>query len=78
MDMLATLWDNFSGTLLDVMPKSPFTSVINNLESLPYMGYVNWFFPVGACLKVFSLWLVAYGIYLLFVIVLRWLKVVGQ
>lgn len=78
MEMLSTLWENFSGSLTDMLPKSPFTSVINNLEALPYMGYVNWFFPVGACLKVFAFWLTAYGLYLVLVIVLRWLKVVGE
>ena len=78
MDSLSTLWDNFSGSIPNILPRSPFTNVIYSLQSLPYIDNLNWFFPVGDCLQVLFWWLIAYGVYLAAIVILRWCKVVGQ
>lgn len=63
---------------MGMLPLSPFTEVIESLEQLPFLGYLNWFIPVGTILNIFSLWLAAYGTYLTISIILRWAKVVGD
>ena len=70
------LISEFGTMLMTVLPRSPFTGVISSLSDLPGLGWLNWFFPVGACLKIFAAWLVAYGTYLLYSIILRWIKAV--
>lgn len=77
MDFFTNIWTGVKEFLLGILPTSPFTDVIASLESLPFLGYLNWFFPVGTCLHIFSLWLAAYGIYLLYSIILRWAKISG-
>lgn len=78
MDILSGLWDAFAEKLVEVLPRSPFTEAINALSEVPYLGYLNWFFPVRGCLQVLGLWLSAYGLYLLYSIVMRWVKVIGD
>lgn len=70
------LFASFGAMLTTVLPRSPFTEFISSMGSLPGLGWLNWFFPVGACLKIFAAWLVAYGLYLVYSIILRWIKAV--
>lgn len=73
---MSELFASFGDLLKTVLPRSPFTDIIASLEGLPGLGWLNWFFPVGACLKIFAAWLVAYGVYLVYSIILRWVKAV--
>lgn len=70
------LFSQFASTLMTVLPRSPFTGVITSLGNLPGLGWLNWFFPVGACLRIFAAWLVAYGTYLIYSIIMRWIKAI--
>ena len=70
-------WGGVREFLSRVLPTSPFTEVIATIQGLPFLGQLNWFIPVGTCLHIFSLWLTAYSLYLLYIIVLRWAKVAG-
>ena len=72
------VFNTFKDALLSVLPLSPFTQFIDQFRSLPYLGYLNWFFPVGDCLAVMSAWLIAVGLFYLYSIVMRWLKVIGD
>ena len=78
MDVFTLIWVKFSGALMNVLPTSPFTNVINSITEFPYLGYLNWFFPFGTCVQIFGAWLIAYGLYLGYNIVMRWLKVTGD
>lgn len=73
-----TLFESFAQKLLSVLPLSPFTEFIDNFSSLPYLGWLNWFFPVGECLIVMLAWLGAVGLFYLYSIVMRWLKMIGD
>lgn len=78
MDFFTRLWNALVVTITSVFPTSPFSDFIHEFASLPFLGYLNWFFPVGPCLVILSAWLIAYGAYLLYSIVARWLKVIGD
>lgn len=78
MDFFTNIWISVSEFLMGVLPLSPFTDVINSLEDLPFLGYLNWFIPVGTCLQIFEYWLIAYAAYLVYSIILRWVKVIGE
>ena len=64
--------------LLSVLPLSPFADWIDQFSNLPFLGYLNWFIPVGTFIAILELWLVAYGAYLVYSIILRWAKVSGS
>lgn len=73
-----TVFEAFSEKLLDLLPLSPFQEFISRFSSLPYLGWLNWFFPVGDCLVVILAWLGAVGLFYLYSILMRWLKMIGD
>lgn len=72
------VFETFAQKLLEVLPLSPFQQFIDQFRSLPYLGWLNWFFPVGTCLTVMAAWLVAVGLFYLYSILMRWLKIIGD
>lgn len=78
MELLAGIFSAFAEALQKVLPTSPFQDFIQYFRELPYLGYLNWFFPVGDCLVVMLAWLGAVGLFYLYSIVMRWLKVIGD
>lgn len=71
----------FSGLVDDiiaVLPASPFQQFIEEFESIPYLGYLNWFFPVRGCLIVLAAWLGAVALFYLYSVVMRWAKMIGD
>ncbi len=75
-DMTALL-NKFLDALLALFPLSPFRSTIDRIAALPYLGYLNWFLPVGEMLAVGALWLTAIGTYYLYSIIARWIKLIS-
>ena len=78
MELLAGIFSAFAESLQKVLPLSPFQDFIQYFKELPYLGYLNWFFPVGDCLVVMLAWLGAVGLFYLYSILMRWLKVIGD
>ncbi len=69
--------DKFLDVLLKVFPVSPFAPYIAALTDLPYLGYINWFIPIGTFLKIGATWLTAIGVYYLYMVIARWVKLIG-
>lgn len=69
--------DRFLSGLLSVLPLSPFTEIISSLGSMPFLGYLNWFIPIGTFLKIGSAWLAAIGLYYLYSVIARWVKLIS-
>ena len=57
--------DKFLSFLLSILPTSPFAPVIDSLEKMPYLGYINYFVPVGICIKIGEAWLAAIVVFYL-------------
>ena len=45
--------------LIAVLPISPFQNFVNELNGVPYLSYLNWFFPVGKCLALLGVWTIS-------------------
>lgn len=73
---LNELFESFGATIANNLPKSPFSGVIEYLDNLPALGFLNWFIPVGWIVNTMSAWLVAIAAYYALQIILRWVKVV--
>lgn len=76
LNWISELFDAFAILLKTVLPLSPFTEFINSFAVPNWVGYLNWFFPVTRVIAIFSSWLVAYGVYLVYSIILRWIKAI--
>jgi hypothetical protein len=61
--------------LVWLLPTSPFTGIQNQLDS-DILGYINYFIPIDAMLSVGSAWLLAIGMYYVYMVVLRWAKAI--
>ena len=69
--------DKFLSLILSLLPLSPFVGVIDALEKIPYLGYINYFIPVGTMLKIGAAWLSAIAVFYLYSVVARWIKLIG-
>ena len=68
----------FGQTLMEVLPTSPFQQFLSDFEGLPYLGYLNWFIPVGTFVRIGTAWLVAIGVFYLYSVIMRWVKMIGD
>lgn len=69
--------DKFLGVVLSLFPVSPFLPAIRELSALPYLGYINWFVPIGDFLKIGTLWITAIAAYYAWSVIARWVKLLG-
>lgn len=75
---MENLWQAFGDKVQNILPLSPFRSVIQSIEQFPYLGWLNWLFPVHEVLVVTAAWLSCIAIFYLAQVVLRWIKVIGS
>ena len=61
-----------------ILPMSPFRPYINQLQDLPWIGVVNYFVPIGTMLDIMFAWVTAMGLYYVYALILRWVKIVGE
>ena len=73
---MAELLQAFGDFIKAVLPTSPFRGLIDSIGSFEYLGWLNWFFPVGECLAVLVAWVAVISTYYLYSIVLRWIKAI--
>ncbi|MCX4323083.1 MAG: hypothetical protein OSJ59_08980 [Lachnospiraceae bacterium] len=74
---MKNLLDKFLQAVLSLFPLSPFRETINELGSLPYLGYINWFVPIGDFVKIGTVWLAAIAAYYAWSIIARWIKLIS-
>lgn len=76
IDFMSSLLDKFLEWVLALLPTSPFTEFINACSDIPYLGWLNWFIPVGQMIAIGEAWLVAIGLFYMYSIVLRWIRAI--
>lgn len=64
--------------LISVLPLSPFRPYLDSFSSLPYLSYLNWFIPVGRFVTIGASWLAVIGMFYVYSIVMRWIKMIGD
>ena len=74
--MIAFMKEILDKFLSFLLPTSPFAPVIDSLEKMPYLGYINYFVPVGICIKIGEAWLAAIVVFYLWSVVARWIKLI--
>ncbi len=61
---------------LMMLPASPFTMVINSINSIPFLAELNWFIPIGEMVAIAQGWLTAILAYYVVSCFLRWVKAI--
>lgn len=69
--------DKLLAVIVALLPLSPFTDAIDSLAQVPYLGYINYFIPVGTCLKIGTAWLSAIALFYLYSVIARWVKLIS-
>lgn len=57
--------------IIDLLPDSPFRGFIDNIMSIPYIGFLNYFVPVSDFVAILTVWCGAIAIYYVFSAILR-------
>ena len=78
MDVFEQIWVWGVDLIYKILPLSPFREYLDQMAGLPFLGYLNWFFPIGDALIVLATWLTVVGTWYTWQVLLRWLKVVGD
>ena len=76
MDFLSSILDKLGQAVYKLLPTSPFRPFINKLSDLDFWGYLNWFVPVGTLIGIATAWIGVIGIYYLYQLILRWVKMI--
>lgn len=77
-EQIINLVTTVAQSLLALFPRSPFADAIESFSPPEWLGWLNWFFPVGPCLVVMSVWLVSVSVFYLYSIIARWIKLIGD
>lgn len=78
LDFMMELLNKFASAMTKLLPVSPFQRYIRAFSNLPYLGYLNWFIPVGTLVKIGVAWLGVIAVFYLYGIIMRWLKMIGD
>lgn len=65
-------------SILELLPTSPFRGFLSELSNLPYLGWLNWAFPVGDCLRVLGIWCISIAMFYVYSVIMRWVKLIGD
>lgn len=79
LSVILGLLGRFLQVILSVLPTSPIRGIIDSIDMSGMetgLGWLNWFVDVSWMLEVFSLWLTAYAVYLVFSVIMRWVKLI--
>ena len=73
-----TTVSGMADSLVSALPTSPFRPYLDMFSNLPYLGYLNWFFPVSTCVNIGKAWLGVIALFYVYSIVMRWVKMIGD
>lgn len=76
-DWMKEFFDKIGQGVVNLLPLSPFAPYIAALHDLPFLGYINWFLPVGAFATIATLWGTAIGLYYAYSVIARWVKLIS-
>ena len=67
---------SFLSYVVAALPRSPFTAFIEDVSHFPFLGYANWFLPIGKMLEAGAAWLAAIALFYLYSMIARWIKLI--
>lgn len=61
---------------ISLLPTSPFRSVIDQINNIPFLSYINWFLPLDFVVGALMAWVTAITVYYAYMLILRWIKAI--
>lgn len=77
MSTFVSIFNQVYVYIISHLPKSPFQGFIGAIDNIPYLKYLNWFFPVSECIAVMQAFLSVIVIYYLYQAVMRYVHLIG-
>lgn len=77
LEVFKSVFNQLYTWLIALLPNSPFRQFIDSFVKLPYLKYLNWFFPVTECLAVMGVWLTAVAVYYIYQAIMRYIHLIG-
>lgn len=74
---LIGIFNTFMHLVENMLPASPFAGISDYIIDIPWLGVVNYFVPLQACVDILVLWAGGMVVFFVVSIILRWLKVVS-
>lgn len=71
MSVVMKALSSMMSMVIDLLPDSPFRGFIDNIVSIPYIGYLNYFVPISDFVAILTAWGTAIGLYYVVSAVLR-------
>lgn len=62
--------------VLKLLPNSPFSAYIASIEKMPFLGYLNYFLPIGECIAIGQAWLVCIAIFYSYQAIMRMVQLI--
>lgn len=80
LDFFEWLLGTIADGILSILPTSPFSEWIDSFASISseWLGWLNWFIPVGTIIKVGIGWLGCVAAFYAYSAILRWIKLIGD
>lgn len=78
LDSLSDALVSFAVRVVQLFPESPFNALdkLSNTQFYEWLQMLNWFIPINTFVSILESWLLAVGLYYVYQIVLRWIKVI--
>lgn len=77
MELSTSIINGFINFLTSVLPLSPFRRFIDACDSIPWLGYLNYFVPIGTFISILTAWVTCMVLFYLYSVLMRWIKVIG-
>lgn len=75
---LSDVFGGLADGVIRLLPRSPFRAWLDAAHSIPGLGVLNYFIPVAEMVSILQLWLVAIGLFYLYSVIARWVKLLGD
>lgn len=66
-----------AGIVIWLLPTTPFTAILNNMDEIPYIAQINWFVPFRRLEGITAVWAIACASYWCVSWILRQLDLIG-
>ena len=76
MSAFTSLFNQVYSFIIGLLPHSPFKKFIEAIGNIPYLQYLNWFFPVSECIAVMEAFLVILAVYYLYQAIMRYVHLI--
>lgn len=76
IETITNVFNTFLNSVFQFLPGSPFRYFKSVLNNIPYLQYLNWFFPVSEVITVLEAWVTVVALYYTYSAILRFIRLI--